>query len=320
MAAALGNFDGVHQGHGQVILPVVEFCRRVNQAGAHDDPGYRKTYSTVVTFSPHPQAFFSGQLRSLLTPTPEKVRVLERLGVEQLVLLPFDQALANLTPAAFVEEILIQGLECKSISVGQDFCFGRQRTGTAEALRSLAAPYGVTVETVSLKQSQGHRISSSRVREALSAGEVAVAQDLLGYRYRLQGSVVAGQQMGRTLGFPTANLQILPEKFLPCHGVYAVWVSSLAVPGLETPWAGVMNIGDRPTVNGQSVTIEVHLLDWQGDLYGKGLTVELVEFLRPQQKFDGLEALRAQIGRDCDRARVRLAARGDDSDAIAMMG
>ncbi len=311
MAAALGNFDGVHRGHGQVIRPVLDFCRRVNPGpqGAGDRDDRPKTYSTVVTFSPHPQEFFSGEVRSLLTPTSEKVRVLEKLGVEQLVQLPFDQALASLTPEVFVEQILIQGLGCKYISVGQDFCFGRQRAGTAADLRSIAEPYGVTVETTLLKQSEGSRISSSRVREALLAGQVAVANDLLGYSYRLQGCVVSGQQLGRTLGFPTANLGVLPPKFLPRHGVYAVWVSSLAVPGLDKPWPGVMNIGDRPTVNGQSVTVEVHLLDWSLDLYDQGLTVELVEFLRPQQKFEGLEALRAQIERDCDRARASLASR-----------
>ncbi len=309
-AAALGNFDGVHRGHVQVIQPALDFDAPVMGTQAKIVPASEspelggKTYSTVVTFSPHPQEFFSGQPRALLTPAPEKVRVLEALGVDQLVLLPFNRELASLSAEDFVTQILIQGLRCQSVSVGKDFRFGQKRAGTIVELRSLLAPHGVKVETVALKQSEGRRISSSRVREALLAGEVAIANELLGYRYQLQGPVIQGQQLGRTIGFPTANLQVDEQKFLPRHGVYAVWVSSLAVPGLEQPQPGVMNIGDRPTVNGQAVTVEVHLLDWQGDLYGKGLTVELVDFIRPQQKFDGLDALKAQIGRDCAQAQA----------------
>lgn len=265
-----------------------------------------RVYKTVVTFVPHPQEFFSGQPRSLLTPLDEKVHVLERLGIEQLVLLPFDRELSSLTPQGFVNEILVKGLSCQHISVGQDFCFGQRRTGTVKDLSELLAIHGVGVDVVALEQSKGHRISSSRIREALLAGEVAIATQLLGRAYALQGTVEKGQQLGRTLGFPTANLKLPPQKFLPRHGVYGVWVQSLAVPGLEQPQPGVMNIGDRPTVNGKTVTVEVHLLDWQGELYDKGLTVELVEFLRPQQQFDGLEALKTQIQKDCHRARQVL--------------
>ena len=307
VAAALGNFDGVHLGHQQVMQPILE--RRPKVVAPIQEAKAvlgRAPYRTVVTFNPHPQEFFSGHPRTLLTPVEEKVRVLDHLGIEQLVMLPFDQALAALTPEEFVREVLLQGLDCQRISVGQDFRFGRGRAGTAQALVKLTMDCHISVDVVGLQQAKGSRISSSRIRKALLSGGVETADQLLGRAYCLQGAVETGQRMGRTLGFPTANLKLSPQKFLPRHGVYAVWVRSLAVPGLEQPQPGVMNVGDRPTVNGKSITAEVHLLDWQGDLYGKGLTVELVHFLRPQQKFDDLEALKAQIQMDCNQVQKQL--------------
>jgi riboflavin kinase/FMN adenylyltransferase len=261
--------------------------------------------ATVVTFCPHPQEFFTGQRRLLLTPIPEKAQYLQTIGIEQLVLLPFNWTLANLTPQEFVEQILVQRLQARQISVGQDFRFGRKRAGTVADLQQIAAQYGIPVEVASLYLHDGERISSSAIRQALSQGELDRANELLGRAYTLVGEVVTGKQLGRTIGFPTANLKLPDDKFLPRCGVYSVWVKSAELG--QQP--GVMNIGYRPTVEGQQISVEVHLLDWSGDLYGQTLTVSLEQFLRPEQKFASLEDLKAQIQRDAEQARLGLAAK-----------
>lgn len=293
-AVALGNFDGLHRGHRRVIEPILHSTEHA--------------YATVVTFDPHPYEFFTGQTRALLTPLNEKVQQLTCLGVEQLVLLPFDGELAALSPQEFVEKILMQQLRSQHISVGEDFCFGKQRSGTASTLQAIAANLGIAVTIVPLHTCEGERISSSSIRQALEQGDLKRVESLLGRPYALTGSVVKGQQLGRTIGFATANLQLPAEKFLPRQGVYAVRVfiepASPVPPALSS--LGVMNIGYRPTVNGTYPTVEVHLLDWAGDLYGKTMTVQLEKFLRPEQKFNSLEALKAQIQIDCATARSIL--------------
>ncbi|MBD2095233.1 bifunctional riboflavin kinase/FAD synthetase [Trichocoleus sp. FACHB-591] len=331
-AVALGNFDGVHRGHRQVIQPVLNSVASVQplttsffkddlftthepneslllspNAAIAAGTNSELPYPTVVTFNPHPQEFFSGQPRALLTTLNEKVLQLQAMGVRQLVLLPFDRELADLSPQAFVEEILVQRLQAQQISVGVDFRFGRQRAGTAADLQAIAATYGIAVSTVPLCTCTDERISSSNIRTALQAGDLQRANRLLGRPYSLMGQVVWGQQLGRTIGFPTANLQLPPEKFLPSHGVYAVQVQSSTLSGLQTPCSAVMNIGHRPTVNGISRTVEIHLLDWDGDLYEQTLIVSLKHFLRPEQKFASLEALKTQIQADCLSARSLLA-------------
>ena len=325
--AALGNFDGVHRGHQKVLAPILqgscldqlnpgsvatsgqqpsqlEGCQGSDRSPDPNPQGDRPL-RTVVTFFPHPREFFAGERRPLLTPLDEKVRELAKLGIEQLVLLPFDQGLAQLTPQEFVQRILVDGLDARHISVGEDFCFGRDRSGTTADLRAIAATFGVQVTVVPLYADGGDRISSSAIRNALSQGTVARANHLLGRPYALTGTVVQGQQLGRTLGFPTANLETPPQKLLPRQGVYAVWVD---LDGTLHP--GVMNLGHRPTVNGLQQTLEVHLLDWSGDLYHRRLSVFLSHFLRPEQKFDSLDALKDQIQADCQRANHLLIASG----------
>lgn len=312
-SVALGNFDGIHRGHQQVIQTIcpdgnrnpVALEEKSFSPEAQAKLGKSKYggYATVVTFNPHPQDFFTGQSRTLLTPLDERNRLLSAMGVQQLVLLPFDRELACLSPEAFVKEILVQQLKVERVSVGFDFCFGYRRSGTAADLDAIAATYGIQVTTVSPQTCQGERISSSAIRQALLQGNVQRANQLLGRPYSLQGQVVLGQQLGQTLGFPTANLQLPAEKFLPRQGVYGVRVQS---PLLESEQIGVMNLGCRPTVNGLNQTAEVHLLDWSGDLYGQTLVVHLVQFLRPEQKFDSLEDLKAQIDQDCAVARSYL--------------
>ncbi|NEP54792.1 MAG: riboflavin biosynthesis protein RibF, partial [Moorea sp. SIO3C2] len=190
------------------------------------------------------------------------------------------------------------------------FKFGHRRAGTTDDLIAIAAEHKIPVYVAPLYRCGGDRISSSAIRKALTEGDVGTANRLLGRPYMLIGSVVKGQQLGRTIGFPTANLDLPEDKFLPRRGVYAVNVllhgPSSASPesSIPKPLPGVMNIGTRPTVDGIKQTIEVHLLDWDGDLYGRTMTVELQSFLRPEQKFDSLDALKLQIGRDCEQARL----------------
>ena len=332
---ALGNFDGVHRGHQQVIKPIlqesgfsqvitatppaVEWQNRLeglanpNLKENFEDKARAETghvYSTVATFNPHPREFFSGKTWKLLTPRAEKAQQLSRMGVEQLVLLPFDGELASLSPQQFVEKILVQQLGATHVSVGQDFHFGYRRTGTSANLQAIASTYGIEVTIVSLQTCQGERISSTLIRQSLEQGDISQANRLLGRPYTVTGVVVKGQQLGRTMGFPTANLQLPSKKFLPRSGVYCVRVESDSLTSSVAFQPGVMNIGHRPTVNGISLTVEVHLLDWSGDLYGQTLTVSLEQFLRPEQKFASLDALKGQIQADCEVAKAFLEARG----------
>lgn len=308
-AVALGKFDGVHRGHQRVIAPILQQANRENR---EKESNTNYIYSTVVTFYPHPQEFFTGIPHALLTPVDEKVLILRSLGVEQLVLLPFGKELSALTPEEFVEQILVQQLQCQQISVGEDFCFGKKRSGTAKHLQFIAAKYNIPVTIVPIQTHAGEsvtsteeaRISTSLIRQHLANGNIELANQLLGRPYTLIGVVVQGQQIGRTINFPTANLQLPKEKFLPCQGVYAVrvFIEENQTDAIE----GVMNIGSRPTVNGTHPTVEVHLLDWVGDLYGKNLTVQLAKFLRPEQKFSSLEDLKTQIQLDCIAAKEVL--------------
>jgi riboflavin kinase / FMN adenylyltransferase len=311
-AVALGKFDGVHRGHQRVIKPISEYVEMGTQQHIH---------STVVTFNPHPQEFFSGKPRTLLTPLNEKVQQLRLLGVEQLVLLPFDRELCSLTPEEFVEKILVQQLQATQISVGQDFRFGSRRSGTAHDLQIIAAKYNIPVTIASLEIDTVHeesaenqyeqmtRISTSLIRSILEEGNVERARQLLGRTYSLQGVVVTGQQLGRTIGFPTANLELPKDKFLPRNGVYTVRVFEMSSTDERTEFLafGVMNIGNRPTVNGENISVEVHLFDWSSDLYGRKLVVELEKFLRPETKFANIEALKQQIQTDCSAARAFFA-------------
>lgn len=334
---ALGNFDGVHLGHQTVIRPILPpqttwrsvedslttepvaslqgYSDRSSSLLAASDlqasqvaplPPNKAPIPTVVTFYPHPREFFLDEVRPWLTPLEEKAAFMRQLGVGQLVLLPFNQELANLSPETFIERVLLERLQAKHISVGADFRFGHGRTGTVELLEKLATRQGVTVTVVDLAENEGDRISSSRIRQALCTGDVPQAQQLLGRPYRLTGRVVQGQQLGRQLGFPTANLNVSADKYLPRTGVYSVRV--YGVPGTiaHQGLPGVMNLGVRPTVDGKRQTIEVHLLNWDGNLYGSTLTVELKGFLRPEQRFESLENLKAQIQADCAAAQTAL--------------
>jgi riboflavin kinase / FMN adenylyltransferase len=285
-AIALGNFDGIHRGHLEVIRPVL-----ADNSGA---------YKTVVSFDPHPQQYFSGQQRQLLTPHQERELILEQLGIQQLILLPFDRDLVKLSPQEFIDRIIDRQLQAKFISVGEDFRFGNQRAGSASDLVTMTADINIPTRIAGLETNGDSRISSSRIRAALLAADLTLTQELLGRYYSIVGTVVNGQEIGRSIGFPTANLKYPAEKFLPRQGVYCVRVD---IPG-ASQLPGVMNIGKRPTVDGVNTTVEVHLLDWDGNLYGQQLIVYLHHFVRSEQKFPSLAALTEQIQADCDTARI----------------
>ena len=292
-AVALGSFDGLHRGHRRVIAAVT----------GSSSPAGVPLVPTVVSFWPHPREVLYGDSRLRLDLPAEKLSLLEPLGIDQLVLVPFSLALAQLSPEAFVQQVLVDQLQAGQIAVGENFRFGAGRSGDAAALVRIAQELGVVVTVVPMLWDGPERFSSSRIRRALANGELAEAARLLERPYRFSGQVVQGRQLGRQLGWPTANLQVDGRKFLPLEGVYAAWAR---VNGGE-PLAAVMNLGPQPTVDPLAPSaVEVHLLGRSLELVGAELQVEPVALLRHQQTFSGLEALQAQIGADAQRAQAML--------------
>ena len=259
---------------------------------------------TVVSFWPHPREVLFGETRLRLDLPAEKLHLLQPLGIEQLVLVPFTTELAALSPQAFVEQVLVAQLRAARVAVGENFRFGAGRSGDTASLRELAAAYGITVDVLTMQTDGGERLSSSRIRRALAAADLAQAAHLLGRPYRFGGRVVRGRGLGRELGWPTANLQVDGRKFLPLEGVYAAMAS---VAGGDA-WPAVMNLGPQPTVDPTAPSaVEVHLLGRQLQLEGAELSVEPVALLRHQQRFDSLDGLVAQIGADARQADALLA-------------
>ena len=298
-AIALGSFDGLHAGHRAVIAAVVE------RAAAQG------LVPTVVSFWPHPREVLFGEARLRLDLPAEKLDLLEPLGIDQLVLVPFTPALAALSPEAFVDQVLVEQLQARLVAVGENFRFGAGRSGNIETLRELAAQRGIEVLVQPIRNDSGGRLSSSRIHRALAEGELAEASGLLQRPYRFSGRVVRGRGLGRELGWPTANLQVDGRKFLPRQGVYAawVWLQGDQLPGERL--AAVMNLGPQPTVDPTAPSaVEVHLLGRRLDLEGAALVVEPVALLRQQQRFAGLEALVVQIGRDAAQAEALLCSAG----------
>ena len=288
-ALALGSFDGLHAGHRRVIGQAID--------GAAAVP-------TVVSFWPHPREVLFGEARLRLDLPSEKLKLLQPLGIEQLVLVPFTRELSRLSAEEFVNTVLLDTLQAQRIAVGANFRFGNNRSGDADVLQRVAAARGVEVLVTEIVEDGNGRMSSSRIRAALERGDLDTAQTLLERPYRFQGLVVRGRGLGRELGWPTANLQVDGRKFLPALGVYAAWAW---VDGSDQPLAAVMNLGPQPTVDPTSPSaVEVHLLDRSMELEGRQLMVEPVQRLRGQQRFSGLEELSAQIGRDADQARSLL--------------
>lgn len=292
---AVGVFDGLHLGHDAILARAAEAAA----AGGHR--------LVVVTFDPHPDVVLARPFRVVLplTPIPEKRERLLARGVDHLEVIPFTRELAGLAPEDFVRAHLVEPFGMRQLVVGADFALGRGRAGHVGRLAALGAQMGFGVDAVPLLEADGGPVSSSRIRALLGEGRVAEAARLLGRRYDLGGRVVPGEAMGRTLGYPTANLRLHEEKFLPADGVYAAWARLEDEPLLRPAAA---SLGTRPTFDGAAHAIEAHLLDWSGDLAGRELAIELVDWVRGQERFDGPEPLKAAMARDVTAVRGRLAA------------
>jgi riboflavin kinase/FMN adenylyltransferase len=288
--ATIGNYDGVHLGHQHIIAALRE------RASALGVP------AVVVTFEPTPREHFEGAAApSRLTRLREKLEALEACGVDRSVVLRFDDRMRGMGADEFVDRLLVEGLGVLHVVIGHDFRFARRREGTIETLRAAGAVHGFSVEEVGQFLVDGERVSSSLVREALNRGDLDRATRLLGRSYRMAGRVRLGKRLGRQLGYPTANLA-LHRKVVPLWGIFAVRASGAGL--VDHP--AVASLGTRPTVDGTDPLLEVHLFDWDGDLYGRYLNVDFVARLRDEQKFASLDALVEQMHRDAAAARAVL--------------
>jgi riboflavin kinase / FMN adenylyltransferase len=289
---AVGNFDGVHRGHQALIGEAVAEARRGRRPAA------------VLTFEPHPRSFFTPDKPVFrITPEPIKLAVLGKLGLDGLFLRRFDRRLAGTTAADFVRELLAGELGASGVVVGHDFHFGKGREGTPAVLADLCGRLGLSCRIVAPVGVEGEPISSSAVRSALEAGDIRRANALLGYRWFMAGDVRHGDKRGRTLGYPTANIR-LPEETRLRHGIYAVR-AGLEGGGIRE---GVASFGRRPTFDNGALLLEVFLFNFQGDLYGRSVQVEFVDWIRGEERFESAEALVARMDEDSRQAREVLAA------------
>lgn len=289
--AAIGNFDGVHKGH----LSVIDLA----QAACPDAP------LGVVTFEPHPREFFApGAPPFRLMGADARANRLEKVGVKRLYELSFNAGLAGLTPEQFARDVLANGLGLRHVVVGADFCFGKGRLGTAADLVRFGETFGFGVTIAPLMAKGDQTVSSTAVRQALSDANPRLAADMLGHWHRIDGPVISGEQRGRELGYPTANMSI-DGLHQPAFGVYAVLVDVLEGPH-KGSYHGVASMGVRPMFDGDHPNIETFIFDFKGDLYGTPLSVGLVEHLRGEAKFDSLEALITQMNADSAQARAIL--------------
>jgi len=295
-----GTFDGVHVGHQRILSRL----REVAQASGGP--------SVVITYWPHPRLVLGPPpthpellALQLINTLDERIAKLEEAGVDYLLIVPFTKEFAEWTSEEYLQKLLLGTVGARQLVIGYDHRFGKNREGGFDYLRQHADRYGLTVEEIPREDVDAVGVSSTRIRRALLEGDIATANRYLGYAYPLTGTVVHGQKLGRTIGYPTANLALSePLKLVPARGVYAVWVSTAA----GTRHRGMLSIGVRPTI-GQDLeqTIEVNLLDFSGDLYDQPLTLEFATWLRAEEKYDGLDALIAQLALDEQATRAVLA-------------
>ncbi|MCK8043622.1 bifunctional riboflavin kinase/FAD synthetase [Shewanella sp. 1CM18E] len=286
----IGNFDGVHRGHAEVISRLVAKAEHLGLPAA------------VMTFEPQPQELFQGEdAPARLSLLRDKIVLLDELKVDRLLCVNFNKKFASYSAEDFIEQLLVKALGVKYLVVGDDFCFGKQRQGNFNMLRKAGEKHGFAVVSTQSFILGDKRVSSTEIRQQLAKGNLEQARRLLGHPFTLSGRVAHGQKIGRTIGFPTANIA-LKRKVTPVRGVFAVklyWDNS-------DIYEGVANVGFRPTVNGQVCQLEVHLFDFDGDLYGKAVEVELVAKIRDEQPFGSLDALKKQILDDANRAKALL--------------
>jgi riboflavin kinase/FMN adenylyltransferase len=289
-ALTIGNFDGVHRGHRALIDRTTAKARELNVS------------SCILTFEPHPREFFAPEAApARLTRLRDKLALLADAGVQRVHVARFDARFAALTAQRFIEDILVRGLRARWLLVGRDFRFGARRAGDYAALEAAASRFGFELETVPDVQVDGVRVSSSAVRAALKAGDLRAAERLLGHPYTISGRVAHGAKLGRSLGFPTANIVL--RRAPPLAGIFVVEVAGFG--------PGVASLGRRPTVNPVPVPLlEVHLFDCERELYGEHLRVRFLEKLRDEEKYDGLDALKTAIARDARQAREYFARHG----------
>lgn len=283
-----GTFDGVHLGHKRILSRLKEISE---QSGGE---------TVVLTFWPHPRVVVSDDSQSLqlLSTIDEKIELFSQLGIQHLAIIPFTRAFSELSSEEFIQQVLVDKIGTKKLVIGYDHRFGRNREGSFEFLKKNCSKYGFEVEEIPRQDIEDLAISSSRIRKALQTGHIHEANDLLGRPYTISGTVVKGKQLGRTIGFPTANVH--PDesyKLIPQNGVYVIEATYNG-----EKFKGMLNIGVRPTVDGTSRTIEANLFDFDKEIYGEDLKLELLHYLRPEQKFDGLPALIQQINIDQENA------------------
>jgi riboflavin kinase/FMN adenylyltransferase len=288
----IGAFDGLHLGHRALV------ARTVARARALGLP------AVALSFEPLPREFFAGSASPSRLQTPRmKLTEFRALGIDRLGLLRFNAALASLSPEAFVERLLVGRLRAREVWVGPDFRFGKARAGHLGLLQAMGAGLGFVADTIAPVTLDGQPVSSTRIRAALQSGDFTAATRLLGKPYAISGRVVRGRQLGRTLGYPTANLRF-PHGTPALRGIYATRVHGVAAQ----PWPSVSSFGTRPTVDGKEPLLEAHLFDFDGDLYGRHIEVEFVARLRDEEKFPDLPTLVAQMDRDAEQARRLLGA------------
>ncbi|HHV06185.1 MAG TPA: bifunctional riboflavin kinase/FAD synthetase [Anaerolineaceae bacterium] len=277
----IGNFDGVHLGHQALLADLIRLARQDN------------TRSVLLSFSPNPKVFFSGEKGFYLSTPGEKTALLSRLGIDDVLIIAFEQKLANMAATDFMAE-LTQRINLKGLVVGEDFVFGHNRQGTTEVLAEFCGKHGIPFVVFPELMMDGEPVSSTRIRRALNDGKVDEARRLLGRPYAMCAKVISGEQIGKSIGVPTANLELDPDKFLPKRGVYAT-IAHLR----EKDYPAVTNVGVRPTFSEQEiVSVETLILDFNDDIYGEELRVEFIQCLRPEQKFDSVQALTQQIEKD----------------------
>ena len=279
----LGTFDGVHIGHRKILEKLTQNVEN------------GKYESLVLTFFPHPRMVLQGQSEvKLLTTIAEKIELLEKSGIENLVIHPFDEDFSKLTALEFVKKVLVDQLHIQKIIIGHDHRFGRNRTANIDDLIAFGKEYGFEVEQISAQEIEAVSVSSTKIRKELKEGNVTLANEYLGYDYFLTGTIIKGKQLGRTIGFPTANIKVLEEyKLIPKNGVYIV----KSCIDQKTVF-GMMNIGLNPTIPSEKLSIEIHYFNFDADLYDRKIVVSILKYIRPEQKFDSVDLLKAQLEKD----------------------